>query len=203
MAKLILCSKSPRRRELLELCGFDFLVRPTEVDESEITSKHVGEGYCPNPSRLVQELAMAKARAGREERPEDVVIGADTLVVLKGIIYGKPESPESAYEMLRSLSGKMHEVYTGVTISGAGEEYDFVNRSQVTFHPWDPQMKDLIESYIASGEPFDKAGGYGIQGRGALLIRSLKGDFYSVMGFPVAEVYRILMTKFAQLLSSK
>lgn len=192
MKPLILSSKSPRRRELLELCGFDFSVIPAELDEGAISKKFVEEGICTAPEDLVLNLAEEKALWVYQRNPDNVVLGADTIVWLEGRVFGKPRTSSEALMMLKALSGRDHWVYTGVSILQTEHKYLFVQRSKVRFYPWDEAMQNLASAYIQSGEPFDKAGGYGIQGMGALFIESLEGDYYSVMGLPIGQVYRVL-----------
>ena len=173
---IILASASPRRRELLKrIC--DFEVRPSDCDE---------ECDIKEPQALVRELSKRKAAAVSG----DVVIAADTVVYHEGKILGKPRDAKDAALMLRSLSGKTHEVYTGVSVKKDGAVRTFSERSRVKFY----DLEDaLIDEYVASGEPLDKAGAYGIQGKGCLLVESIEGDFFNVMGLPVARIYRVLL----------
>ena len=168
---LILASASPRRQELLRLITEDFTVFPAAVDESLPPVLSV--------QKAAQYLARKKALAVANEYPNDIVLGSDTTVVLENAIFGKPKTPEHAAEMLRQLSGKTHTVITGV----------FQTETAVTFYPL---TEEQIQAYLATGEPMDKAGSYGIQGYGALLVQNINGDFYSVMGLPVAETARAL-----------
>ena len=169
---LILASASPRRQELLRLITEDFTVFPAAVEESLPPALSVLDA--------AQYLARKKACAVAEQYPEHVVLGSDTTVVLENGILGKPGTPERAAEMLRMLSGKTHQVVTGVALAKGTRVVSF----QLT--------EAQIQNYVATREPLDKAGGYGIQGRGALLVEKINGDFYSVVGLPVAAVSRAL-----------
>lgn len=178
---LILASQSPRRRELLGYITEDFTVKVSEADESVDTSMTAEE--------TVKYLAKIKGEAVSSLYPEDTVISADTVVVLGNMILGKPHSYEEAHSMLSALSGKTHEVYTGVYIVSPDKEICFAQRTEVTFY----ELSEAdIKNYIDSNEPFDKAGGYGIQGKGSVLIEGIVGDYYNVMGLPVAKLGRIL-----------
>ena len=142
------------------------------------------------PPELVKALASAKAREAAAEAAEgDVVIAADTIVVYGGRVYGKPHSPAEAAAMLRTLSGRTHEVYTGVCVIRSGVELCRADRSAVTFRAL---SEGEIERYIASGEPLDKAGAYGAQGRGALFVERIDGDFFNVMGLPLCMLGEML-----------
>lgn len=181
MTQLVLASSSPRRRQLLEMAGLRFAVLVSDIDEQ----------IQPNepPAQIVQALAFQKAKAVQRMNPDAYIIGADTIVVYNGQILGKPKTTEEAYEMLRTLSGKTHDVFTGVAIIAPHEETTFVERTEVTF--WE-LTEDEITAYIETGEPMDKAGAYGIQGRGALLVQRIVGDYYAVMGLPLAKTVREL-----------
>ncbi len=178
---LILASGSPRRRELLGCITNEFKICVSGAEEA------VPAGL--TPAETVEALAKLKGEAVFAEHPEDTVIAADTVVIVDGELLGKPASPEDACAMLRRLSGRTHEVYTGVYIARPGRVSVFHDRTEVTFYPL---TDEEIRAYVATGEPFDKAGAYGIQGRGALLVKGIRGDFYNVMGFPVARVARAL-----------
>jgi len=189
---LILASASPRRRQLISVFGLPVIVRPPLVDES-----------VPNhwtPARTVEELPRRKAEAVlrnfAESNPQvsnevRVVVGSDTVVVLDGKFMGKPADREDARNMLRRLSGRTHEVYTGVTCirEQDGRVLTKHRMTRVTFRPL---SDSLIERYIATGEPMDKAGAYGVQGIGAVLIENIEGDFFSVMGLPVGLLFGML-----------
>jgi len=186
MKNLILASGSPRRRELMELAGLDFEVITSDADENI-------SGL--SPEETVRELARRKAMAvAKGLAGVHTVIGADTIVVYDNKIIGKPKDEEEAFKMLKGLSGDTHQVFTGVCIiktgaSGCTERDSFVSKTDVTFHPL---TDDEISGYIATGEPMDKAGAYGIQGKGSVLVAGIKGDFYCVMGLPISELYRRL-----------
>ena len=179
---LILASQSPRRRELLGRITEQFIVRPTGCDESFT---------CADPAEHARQLALRKcAAAVAESASEDAVIAADTVVFLEGVLLEKPGSKAEARAMLRRLSGHTHIVCTGVAVAYKGETRSFVQQTRVTFH----EMSDsLIDWYVASGEPMDKAGAYGIQGKGALLVEGIEGDYFNVVGLPVAPLYRLLL----------
>lgn len=178
---LILASGSPRRRELLSLITDEFEVLVSGCDE------FVPEG---TPAEKVPAiLAEQKALAVAKLRPEDTVIGSDTVVVLNNEIFGKPKDKPHAHAMLKALSGKKHFVYTGVAVAEKGSVRSFVQKTEVEFY----ELSDeTIEKYIATGEPMDKAGAYGIQGKGSVLVKGIIGDYFNVMGLPVAETARFL-----------
>lgn len=178
---LILASGSPRRRELLSLITDEFEVLVSGCDE------FVPEG---TPAEKVPAiLAEQKALAVAKLRPEDTVIGSDTVVVLNNEIFGKPKDKAHAHAMLKALSGKRHFVYTGVAVAEKGSVRSFVQKTEVEFY----ELSDeTIEKYIATGEPMDKAGAYGIQGKGSVLVKGIIGDYFNVMGLPVAETARFL-----------
>ena len=179
---LILASQSPRRRELLGLITEHFLVRPTGCDESFT---------CADPAEHARQLALRKcAAAVTESAPEDAVIAADTVVFLDGVLLEKPASVAAAKAMLRRLSGHTHVVCTGVAVAYKGETRSFVQQTRVTFHTL---SDSLIDWYVSTGEPMDKAGAYGIQGKGALLVEGIEGDYFNVVGLPVAALYRLLL----------
>ena len=180
---IILASQSPRRRELLGQMGVKgFKVLSPEVDE------HV-EGN-PDPASLVEQLSLRKASAVAQRADEDdLIIAADTVVVLDGAVLGKPADEREAFAMLSALSGNRHYVYTGVTVLRGGQTLTAHECTTVTFREVEPHE---ISAYIATGEPLDKAGAYGIQGLGALLIRRIEGDYYNVMGLPVYRLGRML-----------
>lgn len=177
--QLILASQSPRRQELLRLITPDFMVCPADVDEGLIEGVPLSEE--------VARLAAAKAQAVAAHHPEAAVIGSDTLVVCDGQALGKPKDERDAQRMLTCLSGRTHEVMTGLALYVPGKPVctDTVI-TEVRFAPLD-EME--IAAYIQTGEPMDKAGAYGIQGLGARLITGISGDYYSVMGLPVRRLY--------------
>ena len=178
---LILASGSPRRRELLSLITDEFEILVSGCDE------FVPEG---TPAEKVPAiLAEQKALAVAKLRPEDTVIGSDTVVVLNDEIFGKPKDKAHAHAMLKALSGKKHFVYTGVAVAEKGKVRSFVQKTEVEFY----ELSDeTIEKYIATGESMDKAGAYGIQGKGSVLVKGIVGDYFNVMGLPVAETARFL-----------
>lgn len=178
---LILASGSPRRRELLSLITDEFEVFVSGCDE------FIPEG---TPAEKVPGiLAKQKALAVAKLRPEDTVIGSDTVVVLNGRIFGKPKDEEDAHAMLKALSGRKHFVYTGVAVAEKGEVRSFVQKTEVEFY----ELSDeTIDKYIETLEPMDKAGSYGIQGKGSVLVKGIVGDYFNVMGLPVAETARFL-----------
>ena len=179
---LYLASASPRRRDLLKLAGFQFAIEPADIDETMSQD---------DPACLVQNLALKKARAVAQLHPNDIVLAADTVVALDNRILGKPENEDEARTMLRMLSNRIHQVYTGYCILKQNRCEIGVCCTSVEFYP----LSDSdIDSYIATGEPFDKAGAYGIQGLGSLLVRKIDGDFYNVVGLPIAEISRLLRT---------
>ena len=179
MSRLILASASPRRKELMSLAGFDFEVITADVDEVLDASLA--------PCELVMSLSYQKASAVAASDPDAAVIGADTVVVLGGKVLGKPHSEEEAVQMLRDLSGNTHEVYTGVCIIKGDTAHKFYECTKVTFWPLEDE---LIAEYVASKEPMDKAGSYGIQGKGSVLVKGIKGDYFNVVGFPVSRFCR-------------
>ena len=178
---LILASGSPRRKELLSLITDEFEVLVSGCDE------FVPEG---TPAEKVPAiLAEQKALAVAKLRPEDTVIGSDTVVVLNGEIFGKPKDKEHAHAMLKALSGKKHFVYTGVAVAENEKVRSFVQKTEVEFY----ELSDeTIDKYIETLEPMDKAGAYGIQGKGSVLVKGIVGDYFNVMGLPVAETARFL-----------
>ncbi len=181
MAEIILASASPRRRELLSTAGVDFTVKVADVEEK------IEDGL--TPAEVVKSLALQKAQAVADKNPEAVVIGADTIVVLDDVILGKPQSEENAVEMLTSLSGRNHTVYTGVALVKGNKVRNFCEATQVEFYDL---TKEDIDAYVATKDCMDKAGAYGIQTNGCVLIRKIDGDYFNVVGLPVSKVYREL-----------
>lgn len=181
MKRFILASASPRRKEILANAGFEFEIIVSDVDEN------ITEDL--SPSETVEELAKRKALAVWEENKDAVVFGCDTVVAVDGKILGKPRDDEEAFEMIKMLSGKAHTVSTGVCICDADKVSVFSNTTLVEFYPL---SDETIRSYVATGESRDKAGAYGIQGFGSVLIKEIKGDYFSVMGLPVSESSRVL-----------
>lgn len=193
---LILASQSPRRQELLGLAGIPFTAQAADIDEDAVISalkdQFKEEPFSVMAAMIVMSLASAKARKLLAANPDAVVIGSDTIVTIDASILGKPSSPEDAFDMLQRLSGRDHHVFTGVSIISRGKEETFFTVTRVGFFPWSESEEQLARRYIAEGSPLDKAGAYGIQDMGALFIRGIKGDFYTVMGLPVSEVYHRL-----------
>lgn len=193
---LILASQSPRRQELLSLTGIPFTAKAADIDEDaetcELKDQLSEEPFSIMAAMIVMNLARAKARKLLDTNPDAVVIGSDTIVTIDASILGKPSSAEDAYEMLRRLSGREHHVFTGVSIISRSKEETFFTVTRVGFFPWNTSEEDLARRYISEGSPLDKAGAYGIQDMGALFIRGIKGDYYTVMGLPVSEVYHRL-----------
>ena len=183
-AELILASRSPRRKYLLEQAGLQFTVVPSPFDESRVPADE--------PSRYVRQLAQAKAMDVAARNPEAWVIGADTIVADGRHLFGKPASPQEARGMLARLSGKTHQVYTGYCICRHCDQVRFVDAvsTDVTFKELSSRE---IEWYIRTGEPFDKAGAYAIQGMGTFLVRRINGSYSNVVGLPVCEVIEILI----------
>ena len=177
--RLILASSSPRRARFFRDLGFDFEVRSAEIDEA------VREGE--SPADFVQRLAGEKAAIISKSNPAAWVVGADTCVVLEGRILGKPDSPADAGRMLEMLSGRWHEVWTGFAIHNQKTSCH-VQQAALTRVLFRELTPDLIRSYILTGEPMDKAGSYGIQGKGGFLVRKIEGSCSNVIGLPLSEV---------------
>src|SRR4051812_16421860 len=181
--KIILASNSPRRKELMTMAGFEFEVKSKNVEENHPPEKNIDE--------IPLHLAQKKARAFLEELKDDeIVIGADTIVVLEGKIYEKPNDREHAIEMLSVLSGETHEVITGVCILSKKKEIGFSEKTKVTFNPL---TREEIEYYVDNYKPYDKAGSYACQEWiGAVAIKRFEGDYFNVVGLPINRVYREL-----------
>lgn len=182
MQHLILASASPRRKELLEKLHIPFTIISSNVDET------VSENL--SPTEIVTTLAYRKARLASVQFPNSYVIGSDTIVVCDDIVLGKPENRQEAQQMLEMLSGRTHSVYTGVSVVHGKTSESFYEKTDVEFWELSPTE---IEQYLNSREPYDKAGAYGIQGLGALLVKSIIGDYYSVVGLPISRLYRLLI----------
>lgn len=193
--RIILASASPRRKELLKKLFPDFEVIPAEGAEA-YTEYH--------PSKIVQELSGQKAaeieqalygteNMACEQRPDYLILGADTVVALQDQILGKPKDASHAKEMLRMLAGNVHQVYTGVALilvlHGKRQYMEFAECTNVSFYP---MTADEIDAYVRSGEPMDKAGSYGIQGLGGRFVQGIEGDYQNVVGLPVARIYQVL-----------
>lgn len=179
--KLVLASGSPRRREILHLLGLAHEVRPPKVEET----LRPGEG----PSAAARRLAVDKATAGRAA-PNELILGADTLVVLGTEILGKPADATDAVRMLLTLQGRDHEVYTGLALRIGGRVEADVAVTRVWFRSLDAAE---CEEYVGSGEPLDKAGAYGVQGLGAALVERIEGEYFNVMGLPVQLMLSLLL----------
>ena len=178
--QLILASQSPRRKELLGLMGHPFIIRVADIDES--MDKTLA------PYDEVARVSRLKALAV-ERQEDDIVVAADTIVVVEGTVLGKPRDEEDAFQMLRSLSGRDHQVMTGMTVVRGEEAVTVTEVTDIHFR----ELSDTeIRAYIATGEPMDKAGAYGIQGGAALFATHLDGDYYNVMGLPVCRLSMIL-----------
>jgi len=179
--RVILASQSPRRRELLDLIGMRHEVRPADIDERVLP----GERPAPHAERLAREKARTIARA----EPDALTIGSDTIVVVDGDILGKPSDEGDARRMLRRLSGREHVVFTAVAVAHAERVASSVEEVSVTFRPL---SDEVIDAYVATGEPMDKAGAYGIQGYGATIVERIDGDFFAVMGLALGRMVRLM-----------
>lgn len=184
MKKIILASKSPRRKAILEMLGLEFECQDSKFNESLI--KH------NDPKTLVQLLSKEKAQSIVQKTNEpSLIIGCDTIVVMNNIIMGKPNSKEEAFQTLLTLSGKKHIVFSGITIIDTE-----INRKYITYEQTDVFMRSYnhaeINAYLKTNEYVDKAGAYGIQGMGSLLVKKINGNFYNVMGFPIVSFYTAL-----------
>jgi septum formation protein len=179
--KIILASASPRRKELLKNAGIEFETVVSDADET-VT------GFL-NTEEIAVTIAKRKAQAVAVKYPDRIVLAADTVVTLDGEVLGKPKDEREAASMLRLLSGKTHSVFTGVCIAEKGKIKSFTESTRVKFYEL---TEDEIDAYVRTGEPMDKAGAYGIQGRGCLFVRSIEGDYFNVVGLPVAKVARVL-----------
>jgi septum formation protein len=183
MAHIVLASRSPRRQELLRRIG---------ITQFEILVPEVEEWYPAglSPQETVCYISREKAQAAQSlTQPSDIVITADTMVFLGEERLGKPHSEEEALQMLTALSGQKHTVCTGVTVQQGNHRLTQAEATDVFFRPADT---DELRAYIRTGEPMDKAGAYGVQGMGALLVDRIEGDFFNVMGLPVARLSRML-----------
>ncbi|MDR9795908.1 Maf family protein [Aeribacillus pallidus] len=181
MERLILASSSPRRKELLKLLGIPFAVIESNLEERLDEEAE--------PEKAIQKLAFQKAFHVAERYKDAYVIGADTAVILENRILGKPKDRRDAYYILKSLSGKTHTVLTAVSIIHGEKHTTFSESTKVTF--W-PLSDDEILEYIETNEPMDKAGAYGIQHFGSLLVKKIDGDYFTVVGLPVSRLYREL-----------
>lgn len=180
-ARLILASQSPRRRELLTQAGYRFDVLPADIDET----RQQGEA----PAAYVQRLALEKAQAIAALHPSCYVLGADTTVVLDGEVLNKPVDAAEAERMLRALSGRTHQVHTGIAVATSTSARSHVETTSVFFGAI---AEDELAHYLSTGDSLDKAGAYGIQGYAARWITRIEGDFFNVMGLPIAATVRLL-----------
>ncbi len=179
MSDIILASGSPRRAEILTNLGYEFIVILPTCDES-------GVDHLP-PDQQVLSLAERKAGCVAQLHPDKIVIGSDTLVYGEGQVLGKPRDKADAIRMLALLSGKTHQVYTGLCVCYQGKKISLTSCAEVDFHP---MTQEEIDWYVQSGEPMDKAGAYAIQGLGSRFIRGIRGDFFTIMGLPAHLVYK-------------
>lgn len=178
---LVLASQSPRRAELIGRLGLEFEAVPADIDES-----YLGDEM---PAEHAERLAREKAAAVARDRPEALVVGSDTIVVLGRDVLGKPKSEAEAVEMLLRLSGREHEVHTGIAVASGGRIESGLERVRVRFRPLD---RHECEAYVATREPMDKAGAYGIQGYGSAIVECIEGDFFAVMGLPVVRMLLLI-----------
>lgn len=175
---LILASKSPRRKELLQDCGFGYRIVSCDCDETIQENLPI--------EKAIEQIAYQKAKTVLQAFPDQLVLGCDTMVIYQGQLLGKPKDREDAKRMLIQLSGQTHHVISGVAILGSDTHIVFHDITEVTFYDIE---EDLLELYLDSDEPYDKAGAYGIQGKGKLFVKEIHGDYYNVMGLPVAKIY--------------
>jgi septum formation protein len=179
--RVVLASQSPRRRELLTLVGIAHTVRPADIDEAYLSGEQ--------PAAHAQRLAREKAAVVARDEPDALVIGSDTIVVVDGEVLGKPRDEAQAARMLGRLAGREHVVMTGVAVRRRGVERSAVEEVGVTFHPLTAAE---IDAYVATREPMDKAGAYGIQGFGATIVARVDGDYFAVMGLPLQRLVRLM-----------
>lgn len=185
MNRLILASRSPRRNDLLKLIAEGFEVIPSNFDEESVQAN--------SPQELVEILSEQKAKEVQKKHPHKIVLGSDTVVSLDGKVLLIPKSTDEAKQMLRSLSGKTHQVFTGVSIVSSNNTHTFCSTTDVTFFDL---TDDEIDTYVKSGDAMDKAGAYGIQSGGALFVKSISGDYTTVVGLPIGLVKRKLKEHF-------
>ena len=179
--RVVLASQSPRRRELLTLVGIAHEVRPADIDEAYLAGEQ--------PHAHAERLAREKVAAVSRDDPTALVIGSDTIVVVDGIVLGKPTDAAHAAAMLARLSGRSHIVITAIAVEWRGIIRSAVEEVDVTFHPL---TSSEIDAYIATREPMDKAGAYGIQGYGATIVKRVDGDYFAVMGLPLQRLVRLM-----------
>lgn len=184
MNEIILASGSPRRKDFIKSLGLKFKIIVPDIDECRLKDE--------SPNELVQRLSKLKAQTVANQYPEDIIIAADTIVVLNNEILGKPHNRDEAEIMLKKLSGRTHEVFTGYTVQKGNISYHGLERTEVTFASI---SDELITAYVSSGEGDDKAGAYAIQGLAAMFIQKINGDLNTVIGLPICTI-RILLEKF-------
>lgn len=194
--KIILGSASSRRKELMDLAGFDFESIESQVDEGKIIKGIIREDFPSTDvyvKTLCQSLALAKAEdvfLSLNKKQDYLVIGADTIVVYDGKVLGKPRDKEEAKKTLNSLSGNVHSVFTSVALLTLNSKRVFTELTRVRFFDLNQDQEKIIKDYVESGSPMDKAGGYGIQDMGGLLVKEIEGDYFNVVGLPIARLYR-------------
>ncbi len=180
--ELILASASPRRAELLSMLGLSFRVVPADVSEELLPDE--------TPEVHAERLSREKAARVREDHPDGLIVAGDTIVVLEGVVLGKPEDEAAAVRMLMTLQSRTHTVMSGIAVASPGEVIrSAVECTEVTFRGMD---EEEARAYVATGEPLDKAGAYGIQGLGASLVRRVRGDYFAVVGLPIPALLRVL-----------
>lgn len=185
--KIILASTSPRRKEILSKTDLVFEIQPGLYEEDMTLNM--------DPISLAKHLSYHKAKSITDTHTDALIIGADTFITYEGKLLGKPHTPEKATEMLRTLSGKIHSVLTGLAVirTSDGKVYSDVDESKIYFKDL---SEDTIKKYVATGEPLDKAGAYAIQGLASEFIEKIEGDFFSVMGLPLQKLVQVLATEF-------
>ena len=181
MKKIILASQSPRRKELLAHITSDFEVMPADIDETVLPGI--------TPEDYVAQMSEQKAAHIFQHHPDHLVIGCDTVVVIDGEILGKPIDQSEAKAMLQRYSNRTHEVLTGLTLLSKDKQITKLAQASVTFYPLEETQ---IDDYVASGEPMDKAGAYGIQGGASIFVKEIVGDYYAIVGFPIGLVNELL-----------
>ena len=193
---IILASKSPRRRQLLSMMGLDFIVQTADIDETMDKSQ--------TPAHEVAAVSARKAAKIAAMHPDDVIVSADTIVVIDGKILGKPKDEADAIHMISSFQGKIHQVYTGVTLVFCGkpgenpsEQWKTITFAEKTDVHVCPMTMEQIKAYVRTGESMDKAGAYGIQGRFAVWVEGIRGDYNNVVGLPLGRVCRTLLENIA------
>ena len=179
---IILASSSPRRRELLSMIGLNYVIETSGEEEVQ--------PHGLPPAEFVKTLALQKAQPVADMHPEDCVIGADTIVYLEGDILGKPHTPDVAKAYLRRMQGKQHVVFTGVAVLKNGKVDVRHCETTVTFAP---MTEREIDAYVATGEPLDKAGAYGVQGPGGIFVERVEGNYFNVIGLPLPMLYSMLI----------